>query len=157
MTTEAEGQMLVSEERLRVLVVDDDPLVRRMIRDVLNPEGILVVGEAEDGRDAVRAARYYKPDVILLDVVMPSVDGLTALEQIMADRRIDAKVVILTVRGENDLGYLALRMGAVGYLNKDLDVGVLPRVLRDVAEGGAALSRSSHVRRFGPGLSKTRP
>ena len=134
--------MLVSEERLRVLVVDDDPLVRRMIRDVLNPEGILVVGEAEDGRDAVRAARYYKPDVILLDVVMPSVDGLTALEQIMADRRIDAKVVILTVRGENDLGYLALRMGAVGYLNKDLDVGVLPRVLRDVAEGGAALSRS---------------
>src|SRR5437016_10709481 len=63
MTTEAEGQMLVSEERLRVLVVDDDPLVRRMIRDVLNPEGILVVGEAEDGRDAVRAARYYKPDV----------------------------------------------------------------------------------------------
>ncbi len=129
-------------ERLRVLVVDDDPLVRRMIRDVLMPAGILVVGEAQDGRDAVRAARYYNPDVILLDVVMPGVDGLTALERIMADRKVEAKVVILSVRGEHDLGYVALRMGAVGYLNKDLDLGVLPRVLRDVAEGGAAVSRS---------------
>ena len=93
MTAEAEGQSQVSEQRLRVLVVDDDPLVRRMIRDVLHPAGILVVGEAQDGRDAVRAARHYKPDVILLDVVMPGVDGLTALEQIIADRQVDAKVV----------------------------------------------------------------
>ena len=60
----------------------------------------------------------------------------------MADRKVEAKVVILSVRGEHDLGYVALRMGAVGYLNKDLDLGVLPRVLRDVAEGGAAVSRS---------------
>jgi two-component system, NarL family, response regulator LiaR len=141
-TREANGETPLSQRRLRVLVVDDDPLVRRMIRDVLNPAGILVVGEAEDGRDAVRAARHYKPDVILLDVVMPGVDGLTALEQISADSRVGAKVVILSVRGEHDLGYLALRMGAVGYLNKDVDIGVLPRVLRDVAEGGAALSRS---------------
>jgi two-component system, NarL family, response regulator LiaR len=129
-------------ERLRVLVVDDDPLVRRTIRDVLRPAGMLVVGEAQDGRDAVRAARYYKPDIILLDVMMPGVDGLTALEQLVADRQVEAKVVILSVRGEHDLGYLALRMGAIGYLNKDLDLSVLPRVLRDVAEGGAALSRS---------------
>jgi DNA-binding NarL/FixJ family response regulator len=131
-----------SEERLRVLVVDDDPLVRRMIRDALAPAGILVVGEAHNGRDAVRAARYYKPDIILLDVVMPGVDGLTALEQMMADRKIESKIVILSVRGEHDLGYLALRKGAVGYLNKDLDLGALPRVLRDVSDGGAALSRS---------------
>lgn len=142
MTGEDEGPGPVSERQLRVIVVDDDPLVRRMIRDVLHPAGILVVGEAEDGRDALRAARHYKPDVILLDVMMPGVDGLTALEQINADRRVDAKIVILTVRGEHDLGYLALRMGAVGYLNKDLDVGVLPRVIRDVANGGAAISRS---------------
>lgn len=139
---ELEGQPITTEERLRVLVVDDDPLVRRMIRDVLRPAGMLVVGEAQDGRDALRAARYYKPDIILLDVMMPSVDGLTALEQLVADRDVDAKIVILSVRGEHDLGYLALRMGAIGYLNKDLDLGVLPRVLRDVADGGAALSRS---------------
>jgi NarL family two-component system response regulator LiaR len=136
------GDKAVAGERLRVLVVDDDPLVRRTIREVLRPAGMLVVGEAQDGRDAVRAARYYKPDIILLDVMMPGVDGLTALEQLVADRQVEAKVVILSVRGEHDLGYLALRMGAIGYLNKDLDLSVLPRVLRDVAEGGAALSRS---------------
>jgi NarL family two-component system response regulator LiaR len=130
------------EARLRVLVVDDDPLVRRMIRDVLRPAGILVVGEAHDGRDAVRAARYYKPDIILLDVVLPGVDGITALEQMVADAQIDAKIVVLSVRGERDLGYLALRKGAAGYLNKELDLSVLPRVLRDVAEGGAAVSRT---------------
>jgi len=136
------GDQPQAGERLRVLVVDDDPLVRRTIRDVLRPAGMLVVGEAQDGRDAVRSARYYKPDIILLDVMMPGVDGLTALEQLVADRQVEAKVVILSVRGEHDLGYLALRMGAIGYLNKDLDLSVLPRVLRDVAEGGAALSRS---------------
>jgi NarL family two-component system response regulator LiaR len=129
-------------DRLRVLVVDDDPLVRRSIRDVLRPAGMLVIGEAEDGRDALRAARYYKPDIILLDVMMPGVDGITALEQLVADPHVDAKIVILSVRGEHDLGYVALRMGAIGYLNKDLELGVLPRVLQDVADGGAALSRN---------------
>ena len=139
---EVKGDTTQESVRLRVLVVDDDPLVRRTIRDVLRPAGVMVVGEARDGRDAVRAARYYKPDVVLLDVMMPGVDGLTALEQLVADPQVDAKVVILSVRGEHDLGYLALRMGAVGYLNKDLDLHVLPRVLRDVAAGAAALSRS---------------
>lgn len=128
--------------RLRVLVVDDDPLVRRMIRDVLRPADILVVGEAHNGRDALRAARYYKPDIILLDVVLPGIDGITALEQMVADDQIEAKIVVLSVRGEHDLGYLALRKGAVGYLNKELDLTVLPRVLRDVAGGGAAVSRT---------------
>jgi DNA-binding NarL/FixJ family response regulator len=131
-----------AEPRLRVLVVDDDPLVRRMIRDVLRPAGILVVGEAHDGRDALRAARYYKPDIILLDVVLPGVDGITALEQMVADEQIEAKIVVLSVRGERELGYLALRKGAAGYLNKELDLNVLPRVLRDVVEGGAAVSRT---------------
>ena len=131
-----------AQPRLRVLVVDDDPLVRRMIKDALRPADILVVGEAHNGRDALGAARYYKPDVILLDVVLPGIDGITALEQMVADDQIDAKIVVLSVRGERDLGYLALRKGAAGYLNKELDLSVLPRVLRDVADGGAAISRS---------------
>jgi two-component system nitrate/nitrite response regulator NarL len=125
-----------------VLVVDDDPVVRRMIRDVLRPAEMIIVGEAEDGRGAIHGARVHKPDIILLDVSMPGVDGLQALEQLVADPTIESKVVILSARGENDLGYLALRMGAVGYLSKDLDLDVLPRVLRDVARGGAAVSRS---------------
>jgi DNA-binding NarL/FixJ family response regulator len=130
------------EQRLRVLVVDGDPLARRLIRDALRPAGILIVGEVPDERDAVRAARYYKPDVILLDVVGSSVDELAVLEQILADGNVTAEIVILSARTELDLGHIALRMGAVGYLNKDLDPRVLPRVLRDVAEGGAAVSRS---------------
>jgi two-component system, NarL family, response regulator LiaR len=127
--------------RLRVVVVDDDPLVRRMVRDVLRPAGIFVVGESDNGRDALAAVRYYKPDIVLLDVMLPGIDGITALERMVADDQIDAKIVVLSVRGENDLGYLSLRKGAFGYLNKELDLKVLPRVLRDVAEGGAAISR----------------
>jgi DNA-binding NarL/FixJ family response regulator len=123
-----------------VLVVDDDPLVRRMIRDELRASDILVVGEADNGRDALRSARYYKPDVILLDVVLPGIDGITALEQMVADEQVEAKIVVLSVRGERDVGYLAVRKGAAGYLNKDLDLSALPRVLRDVASGGAAIS-----------------
>ena len=136
------GQSSEMQPRLRVLVVDDDPLVRRVIREVLRPADILVVGEAHNGRDALRAARYYKPDIILLDVVLPGIDGITVLERMVDDEQIYAKIVVLSVRGENDLGYLALRKGAAGYLNKELDLNVLPRVLRDVAEGGAAMSRT---------------
>jgi DNA-binding NarL/FixJ family response regulator len=126
--------------RLRVLVVDDDPLVRRTVRAALRAEGILVVGEVDNGRDALRAARYYRPDIILLDVVLPGIDGISALEQIVADGETDAKVIVLSVRGERDLGYLALRKGAAGYINKDLDLEALPAILRDVAAGGAAVS-----------------
>jgi NarL family two-component system response regulator LiaR len=131
-----------AEKRLRVLVVDDDPLVRRLIRDVLKPANITVVAEAQDGRDAVRMARYYQPDIVLLDVVMPGMDGITALELMVADSRISAQIVILSVRGEHDLGFLALRKGAIGYLNKDVDLAVLPRVLIDVSNGKAGLSRT---------------
>lgn len=130
------------QSRLRVLVVDDDPLVRRVIREVLRPADIHVVGEADNGRDALRAARFHKPDIILLDVVLPGIDGITVLDQMVVDERIDAKIVVLSVRGEHDLGYLSLRKGAAGYLNKELDLTVLPRVLRDVAGGGAAVSRT---------------
>ncbi len=131
-----------AERPLRVLVADDDPVVRRVIRDILTAADIAVVGEAENGRDVLGLARFYLPDIILLDVVMPGVDGLTALELLGADESIEAKVVMLSVRGENDVGFLALRKGALGYLNKEVDLTVLPRVLRDVADGNAALSRS---------------
>lgn len=158
-----QGAESVDRGRLRVMVVDDDPLARHSIRDVLRPAGMLVVGEARDGRDAVRAARYFKPDIILLDVMMPGVDGITALGQLVADPRVDAKIVILSVRGEHDLGYVALRMGAIGFLNKNLELASLPRMLEDVAEGAAALSQSftadlaRRVRDLPEGKMGTRP
>ena len=127
---------------LRVLVADDDPLIRQAVRAMLTRAGILVVGEATNGRDALRMARHYQPDVVLLDVVMPSMDGLTALERMSADSSITAKIVMLSGRGDNEIAFLALRKGALGYLNKDADLAALPRVLHDVAGGTAALSRS---------------
>lgn len=131
-----------SEEQLQVLLIDDDPLARRMIRDALGLTEMVIVHEAQATRDAVRAARYYKPDVILLTVVGSGLADLGLLKQIMADDKVAAKVVVLATCEEVDLGCLALRMGAVGYLHKGLDLAVLPRVLRDVADGGAAVSRT---------------
>ena len=87
-------------------------------------------------------ARHYKPDVVLLDVVMPSMDGLTALDQISLDEAITARVVMLSVHGDNDVAFVALRKGALGYLDKEHDLAALPGVLREVAGGTAALSRS---------------
>ncbi len=127
---------------LRVLIADDDQLLRQVVRDILTRADIKVVGEATNGRDALRMARHYNPDVVLLDVVMPSMDGLTALDQMANDERITAGVVMLSVHGDNDVAFVALRKGALGYLDKDNDLGILPRVLRDVADGTAALSQS---------------
>jgi NarL family two-component system response regulator LiaR len=126
---------------LRVLLVDDDPLARSTVRGVLVDAGITVVGEAHDGREALQMARFHRPDIVVMDVMMPGLDGISALERMIADERIEAKVVMLSVRGEDDAGFLALRKGAMGYLNKDVDLDVLPTVLRDVAAGNAALSR----------------
>ncbi len=127
---------------LRVLVADDDHLLRQAVRDMLTRAGMTVVGEATNGRDALRMARHYKPDVVVLDVVMPSMDGLTALDQMGRDDAITARVVMLSVHGDHDVAFVALRKGALGYLDKEHDLATLPRVLRDVAGGTAALSRS---------------
>jgi NarL family two-component system response regulator LiaR len=126
---------------LRVLLVDDDPLARGRIHEVLTKAGIMVVGEARDGREALQMARFHRPEVIVMDVMMPGLDGISALERMMADERIQAKVLMLSVRGEDDAGFLALRKGAMGYLNKEVDLDVLPVVVRDIAAGKAALSR----------------
>jgi NarL family two-component system response regulator LiaR len=129
-------------KRLRVLIADDDHLLRHVVRDILTRAGIYVVAEATNGRDALRMTRHYRPDVVLLDVVMPSMDGLTALDEIISDTDITARVVMLSVHGDNDVAFIALRKGALGYLDKEHDLASLPRVLREVATGSAALSRS---------------
>lgn len=128
-------------DRLRVLIVDDDPFVRRIVRDVLQGAGLVVVAEAAGGRDAVRLARYYQPDIVLMDVVMPGIDGMTALERILADSEGETKVVMLSVCDEEEVGLAAVRKGAIGYLKKDVDLGVLPRALRSAEQGAAVVSR----------------
>jgi DNA-binding NarL/FixJ family response regulator len=150
--------------RLRVLIVDDDPLARRSVKEILREAGFTVIAEASGGREAVELALHYRPDVVLMDVVMPDMDGLTATRRIAA-RLPATRVVIFTAAGDEDTGLLGLRLGAAGFLAKDVDVSVLPRALERVCAGEAAVSRQltmklveslRHVRDDGAGLRPVR-
>jgi NarL family two-component system response regulator LiaR len=128
--------------RLRAVIADDDPFARRVIKDVLTASGVLVVAEARDGRQAVEFALYYRPDVVIMDVVMPGLDGILATRQILKVVP-DQLVIVLTGADDEDdqLGLLALRAGAAGFISKEVDIGSLPRALEGVRVGEAAISR----------------
>ncbi len=129
---------------IRVLLADDQALVRAGFRALLSSEpDVEVVGEAGDGAEAVRLAVAELPDVVLMDVRMPSVDGLEATRRIAADPRLGAvKVVILTTFELDEYVFEALRAGASGFLLKDTDPVELLRAVRVVAEGEALLAPS---------------
>jgi DNA-binding NarL/FixJ family response regulator len=122
-------------------VADDDALARRTITGVLRQAGILVVAEANDGREAVELVRYHAPDVVLMDVVMPQLDGIAATRAILEERP-DQLVILLTGAEDDNLAVLGLRFGAVGFLGKDLEVEALPRAIVGVLNGEAAISRT---------------
>jgi len=129
---------------IRVLLADDQALVRAGFRALLDAQdGIEVVGEAEDGRDAVELARETKPDVILMDIRMPVLDGLEATREIALDRRLDsARIVILTTFELDEYVFDAIRAGAAGFLVKDTKPADLIEAVHVVADGGALLSPS---------------
>ena len=130
---------------LRAIVADDDPLVRRMLKEVLRGADITVVAEAHNGREAVELCLHYRPDIVLMDVVMPQLDGIAATRQIL--RAVPGQlVVILTSADEDDMGLLGLRAGAVGFLTKDVDIDVLPQTLRAARHGEAVISRHLSMR-----------
>ena len=131
--------------RLRVIIADDDPLARRVVRDELQEAGIVVIAEAANGRDAVELARHYRPDVVVMDVIMPGLDGLEATRAI---RRVapETAVLVLTASGDEDTGLLALRCGAAGFLSKEIDIAALPRALAGIRNGEAAISRQLTMR-----------
>jgi len=118
-----------AEAPLRVIVADDDPLARRVVRDALEAGGIIVIAEASTGREAVELSLYYKPDVVLMDLVMPDGDGIQATRRILA-REPGVEVVILTSCDDDAVGIISLRAGATGFLNKRAGVEALPRALR---------------------------
>jgi DNA-binding NarL/FixJ family response regulator len=130
---------------LRAVIADDDALARRMVRDVLERAGISVVAEAHDGREAVDLVRYHHPDIALLDVIMPHLDGIAATRRIVGENR-DQVVILLTHSDDEDLGVLGLRAGAAGYLSKEVDLHALPRALEGALAGEAAISRSMAMR-----------
>jgi NarL family two-component system response regulator LiaR len=125
---------------MRVITADDDPFARRVIKGALQAAGMTVIAEAKNGREAVQLALHYRPDVVVMDVVMPELDGILATRQILKAQP-DQLVVILTGGDDSELGLLALQAGAVGFLSKEADVDALPRALEGVRRGEAAISR----------------
>jgi DNA-binding NarL/FixJ family response regulator len=132
----------IEMDTLRAVIADDDPFARRVIKDALQKAGVLVIAEARNGRQAVELALYYRPDVVVMDVVMPEMDGIVATRQIRKASP-DQHVIVLTGAGEDDqeLGLQALRAGASGFLSKDVEIDALPRALEGVRAGEAAISR----------------
>jgi DNA-binding NarL/FixJ family response regulator len=125
----------------RVLIADDQALVRDGFRMILEAEeGFEVVGEAADGLEAVLAARETSPDVILMDVRMPNVDGLEATRKLLERQDSGARILILTTFDLDEYVYEALRAGASGFLLKDTPPEELVEAIRTVAAGDALLS-----------------
>jgi two-component system, NarL family, response regulator LiaR len=125
---------------IRVLIADDHAVVRQGLRTFLDLQAdIDVVGEAADGEEAVAVAAEHAPDVILLDLVMPRLDGIGALRR-LRETAPAARVIVLTSFGEDERLFTALRAGASGYLLKDVEPAELVRSIRTVHGGGAPLS-----------------
>ena len=127
----------------KVLIVDDQSLVRAGFRMILESEPeIEVVGEAADGLTAVLAARETEPDVILMDVRMPNVDGLEATRRLLEGKEHGPRILILTTFDLDEYVYEALRAGASGFLLKDVRPPDLVEAIRVVARGDALLAAS---------------
>jgi DNA-binding NarL/FixJ family response regulator len=128
---------------IRVVIADDQDLVRTGFRAILTSEpDIEVVGEASDGREAVEICRQLRPDVILMDIRMPHLDGLEATRRIVTDPQSKPRVLILTTFDLDEYVYEALRFGASGFLLKDNPVDYLLTAVRVVAQGEALIAPS---------------
>ncbi len=135
---------------IRVVVVDDQALVRGGFAMVLgHQDDIEVVAEAGTGLEAIEAARTYRPDVILMDIRMPEMDGLEATSIIIKEADWPVRVLILTTFDPNEYIYKALRAGASGFVLKDIPPEELVSAVRTVADGGALLAPSITRRLIG--------
>jgi DNA-binding NarL/FixJ family response regulator len=118
---------------IRVLIVDDHPLMRKGLTDILQDvEGIEVVGAVEEGAAAVALAYAVKPDIVLMDISMPGMDGIEATEKLM-EMDLDVRVVMLTSYSEREKITQALAAGAVSYLTKDAPPEAVIRAIRSAA------------------------
>ena len=130
------------EEKIRILIVDDHAIVREGLRALIESEvGMELVGEAQDGLEAVTKARSLKPDVILLDLVMPRMDGIEATRQIKKEND-KTQILVLTSFSEDAKVFSAIKIGAMGYLLKDSSPQDLLRAIRDVHRGEPSLHPS---------------
>jgi len=128
-----------SESRVRVLIVDDHAIVRKGIRALLSEaDGFEVVGEADNGQEAVLRAEESSPDVILMDLLMPVMDGIEATRQITS-RQPQARILVLTSFAADNKVFPAIKAGASGYLLKDSSPDELVRAIRQVHRGEPSL------------------
>ncbi|WP_327355187.1 response regulator transcription factor [Streptomyces sp. NBC_01304] len=143
----------------RVLIADDQALVRTGFRLILTMRGIDVVGEAADGLEAIQAAQDLKPDVVLMDIRMPHMDGLEAARQILA-RHPDCRILMLTTFDLDQYVYAALKLGASGFLLKDVTPEHLAAAVHLVNTGDALLAPTITrrlVERFAEEAATARP
>lgn len=142
---------------IRVLLVDDQALVRGGFRSILDgQDDIEVVGEAADGREAIDRTRTLLPDVVLMDIRMPRLDGIEATRRLL-DGRCPARVLILTTFDEDEYVYQALRAGASGFLLKSAPPRELAGAVRTVAAGEALLAPEITRRMIEDYVSRPRP
>ena len=122
-----------------LLLADDHQLLRQGLRRAVEEAGFTVIGEAGDGAEAVRLAETYRPDVVLMDVTMPVLDGIEATRRLRQSVP-ETRVVMLSMHGEEDVIARALHAGAVGYLGKDCTMAEVAETLTRAAAGDTALS-----------------
>ena len=126
-------------EDIRVLIVDDHAVVREGLQALIGYEpGMTVVGEAEDGIEAMVKARGNKPDVVLLDLMMPRQDGLETINQLQTELP-EVRILVLTSYSEDDKVFTAIKAGALGYLLKNSAPDELLRAIREVSQGQSSL------------------
>ena len=144
-------------DAIRVLIVDDHAVVRQGLRTFLSlQDGIDVVGEASDGREAIAAAQRLRPDVVLMDLVMPRVDGVQAMRE-LRDHVPGARVIVLTSFLEDDRLLPAIRAGAAGYLLKNVEPSELARAVRTADAGDALIDPAVAARLVDALASDHRP
>jgi DNA-binding NarL/FixJ family response regulator len=121
---------------IRVIIADDDPMARRALREGLTARGLVVIADLADGAEAVGLCVHYGPDVVVMDLMMPGLDGVGATRELA--RRMPAVRVLLITRSEDAaLALVGLRAGAAGFLRKDTDLDVLADAVRRTAAGQA--------------------
>jgi len=130
---------MTDEKAIRILIADDHPIVRRGLSSLLEiKSGMDLVGEAVDGVEAVEMAASLKPDVILMDMVMPHKSGLEAIYDIKRENP-NARILVITSFAEDDKVFPAIKAGALGYLLKDSGPEALLQAIRDVHQGKSSL------------------
>ena len=130
---------MTEEKPIRILIADDHPVVRRGLTSLINiKSGMELVGEAADGFEAVEKAQSLRPDVILLDLMMPHKDGLEAIKEIKQANP-DARILVVTSFAEDERVFPAIKAGALGYLLKDAPPEMLVQAIYDVYRGESSL------------------